>query len=481
MKKNKIIKDLVHGYITIDAMIGKIIDHVSFQRLKGISQITAHHLYPSANHTRFEHSLGVMYLAMTFFSQLEPSIKSILSADRITPIEDRLEYLRENLRYAALLHDVGHGPFSHLGEYFFNKDEILSKTNDGTMAEEIKSGSKHELMSCYVIKKNFHPILSQNDVLKRILDYNFMFRIITGIKYNNKSDWDKDLMIEILNSPSVDVDKLDYLMRDNYMTGNVAPIIDIKRLVLSLTIDNERRLSYKPIGVSSLISLKDSRDFLYLWVYNHHTVVYTDFLYKTAIEHLSNELNHETKPENKIKLDDLFSTTAIAEKLSSDHDVTHYLYREFIDTKSVYSKKILSQLLERKFLKPIWKTIHEYKMFMEENFDIRQIKRIEDDINEDSDKNIKSIVRLIISMTDIESGNVFIIKRSNKFYSMSKKNDFYICYPEKGNVLLDDIMPPRDFSESYSDIAFYIFTQNEAKDKVQKAFVEIMKDKLYHD
>ncbi len=491
--KEKIIKDLVHGYITVDENICRVIDQASFQRLKGISQLTANHLYPSANHTRFEHSLGVMDLAIKFYNQIEKSlIEKVNNYKKVD--KNYFDYLKVNLQYASLLHDIGHGPLSHLGESFYDKNEIINKTIGTGLAvkEDFNNGSKHEIMSCFIISKNFSSVLSELKGVSDLLDYHFIFRIITGTKYSVKSEWDKNIIIEILNSQSVDVDKLDYLIRDNFMTGSVAPKIDIERLILSLTIDPDYRLSFTPMGIPSLISIKDSRDFLYLWVYNHHTVVYTDFLYKTAITHLANPENTFTIPENKFAIEDFFSTKAISENLISDYDIFHALYKEYKRPESEYSKKILPQLLERKFLKPIWKTIDAYKLFMSENFSDRIIFKIEEYINDSPETGENSLGTLVTqtmneanSMLDenskISEGELFIIKRSNKFYSMNKNSKFFIYYPLENSIKsLDKVMPPREYDKIYSEIAFYIFSRSEVIEKVKIAFCKVM-NSLYYD
>lgn len=371
--QTKIIKDLAYGFIEIDENIAKVIDHRSFQRLKNISQLTAHHLFPSANHTRFEHSLGVMHLSKRFLNVLESKIVILGKSEEI--LSDRL-----HLQYASLLHDVGHAPMSHVGESFYDKQEMISKIKvllNNEDESSYKNGSSHELMSCYVIAKNFNAILNQIFINSNIvLDIQYIFRIITGSKFTNFDMWNKNLIIEILNSNSIDVDKIDYLIRDNLMTGGVAPNINLERLLYSLTIDSMNKIAFSPVGISSVVSVIDSRDFLYLWLYNHHIVVYTDFLYKTAISHLSNKDNNISK--NRILLEDYFSCEAISESHVTDDDIRVILNREFSDTISTYSKKILSQLLERKFLKPIWKTIFEFNTFMynKEYFDDRQRKEI---------------------------------------------------------------------------------------------------------
>ncbi|MDI9475528.1 MAG: HD domain-containing protein, partial [Bacillota bacterium] len=111
--KKKIIRDVVHGYIKIDALTEKLINTYNFKRLKDIRQLTAQYVYPSATHNRFEHSLGVMHLAVQAFESLRP----IFQGKGKTPEE--IQSLDLHFQVAALLHDVGHAPFSHLGEYFF--------------------------------------------------------------------------------------------------------------------------------------------------------------------------------------------------------------------------------------------------------------------------------------------------------------------------------------------------------------------------
>lgn len=120
MKKvSKVIRDVVHGYIPLNENDLQIIDTPLFQRLRRIRQTGAYSVYPSANHTRFEHSIGVMYLGMRVLESLkEMNI-------------DINEQILNTVRYACLLHDIGHAPFSHLGEVFYSKAEIINEINNG--------------------------------------------------------------------------------------------------------------------------------------------------------------------------------------------------------------------------------------------------------------------------------------------------------------------------------------------------------------
>jgi HD superfamily phosphohydrolase len=460
--KDKIIKDLAYGFINITEDIAKIIDHRSFQRLKNISQLTAHHVYPSTNHTRFEHSLGVMYLSTKFANVIRKFIS-----------QDSFEFNNFHLCYASLLHDIGHAPMSHVGESFYDTNEIkqnIKKLINDNCEDYYNNGSPHELMSCYIIANNFKILLS--DIFSKnsiVFDIKYIFRIITGSKYTDeKKYWENNIIIELLNSKTLDIDKIDYLIRDNLMVGNVAPNFDLDRLLFSVMIDSERKLAFSPVGLSSISNIIDCRDFLYLWLYNHHIVVYTDFLYKTAIKHLCNI--SKDKSENTITYEKYFSCKAIAEYFITDDDIRVLLNKEYIITNSLYSRKILSQLLERKFLKPLWKTIYEFKAFMK-NFNSRRQKEILEQIEED---NLKLLASALIKNCSLQHGDLFIIHRSNKFYAMSKNSDFYINI-DNDIVNLNDIIPLRRFDEKYSNVAFYVFTLPDKVNMVKNELIKHLK------
>ena len=469
LSSRKIIRDLVHGFIEVDDGVIKIIDNRSFQRLKNISQLTAHHLFPSVNHTRFEHSIGVMYMALKFFDSLSTQLKERGSS------ENEINYLRFHLKYAALLHDVGHAPFSHVGEAFYKTQDIEAEL--GIIYPESKKwitdGAPHEKMSCYVIAVNFVPTVKQlwleSGGSEKDFDVELIFRIITGCKYANfEDDWRKNIVIEIVNSKSIDADKIDYLLRDNMMSGGVAPSFNLDRLFYSITIDGAKKIAYSQTGISSVVNLIDCKDFLYIWLYNHHIVVYTDFLYSTAIEHLGSEKNSISK--NKIAIDNYFSCEAIAKKCVSDDDITVILKNEFNGSDSAYSKNVLSQLFERNLLKPLWKTIFEYNEFMNRNFDDRQREEIEKVVSDQTQR--REITREIQTRCNIPSGDIFLVHRSNKFYSMSNAK-FYIVM-EGRDVDINKVIPGRKFEEKHSKVAFYIFARKEKLPEVREVIIGIL-------
>jgi HD superfamily phosphohydrolase len=320
----KIIYDIVHNYIEITDPIKIIIDTENFQRLKNIRQTTLQHLYPSANHTRYEHSLGVMHLAMQFFEKIELLLRKkieeengetmrlfskdddsqyMFSKDSKNKIDDAIAFYKHHLLYAALLHDIGHAPLSHVGENLFDKVKIIKMlTNEikGIPLNELmgKNVSAHEVMSCYVIIRKYKALLK---TISLNFDFEFMFRIICGASYSSKTTI-KNIIISILNAPVIDVDRLDYLMRDNQMVGFIGPKIDIERLLRSVTIIDQK-ISFTQMGVSAIQRVLECCDSLYLWIFNHHIIIYVDFLYQTLFEHLANLQNKGTFYEKNLGFD----------------------------------------------------------------------------------------------------------------------------------------------------------------------------------
>ena len=216
--KYKTIYDPVHGYIKIPLDYCKnIIDTRLFQRLRHIDQTSMKSLYPSGKHDRFTHSLGVFHLCSV-------AVENILKNSEFSQIpETQIIILAESIRIAALLHDVGHAPFSHTLEnlYQIYADEPLEDTltalfPNSTFKNDIRnlSPQPHELVSSYVAATSFKDII---ELLGG--DTEFVARSIIGCKYRPKvgegglSELNrlKNAFMDILSS-KIDVDKLDYIV-----------------------------------------------------------------------------------------------------------------------------------------------------------------------------------------------------------------------------------------------------------------------------
>jgi len=230
--KQKNINDPVYGFITIpDAAVFDVIEHPFFQRMRRIKQLgLTHYTYPSAQHTRFQHALGAMHLMGLAIGVLR--LKDI----EITAAEAR------GLNLAILLHDIGHGPFSH------------------TLERTIVRDLAHEELS-----KLFMAELNRQ--LGGVLD--MAYAIFTD-QYPKK-------FLHQLVSSQLDMDRLDYLARDSFFTGVAEGVISYDRIIKMLTVyDDELVVEGK--GIYSIEKFLISRRLMYWQVYLHKTVIAADQL-----------------------------------------------------------------------------------------------------------------------------------------------------------------------------------------------------------
>ncbi len=223
--KFKIINDPVHGVITIpNALVYAIIQHRYFQRLRKISQTGLTELvYPGAKHSRFNHALGCMHL-------MQNAVKVLIEKGvEITAEEEKAVYV------AILLHDLGHGPFSHSLEY------------------SIIDGSHHESLSLQMMEK---------------LNDEFNGELTLAIQIF-KGQYKKRFLSQLVSS-QVDVDRLDYLKRDSFFTGVVEGNINPERIISMMNVCNND-LVIDAKGISSVEKFLMARLFMYNNVYLHKT------------------------------------------------------------------------------------------------------------------------------------------------------------------------------------------------------------------
>lgn len=224
----KIINDPVHGFITIDhPLIFQVVSHPWFQRLRRIHQMAfAHLVYPGAVHSRLHHALGAYHLMGEALHELRQKGVTITDEEAVAA------------RAAILLHDIGHGPFSHALEHV------------------LIPGVEHESISLLIMK-------IMNEELKGDL------QLAIDIFTNN---YPQKPFLHQLISGQLDVDRMDYLSRDSFFTGVAEGVIGYDRIIKMLTV-HEGQLMVEEKAIYSIEKFLVSRRLMYWQVYLHKTAL----------------------------------------------------------------------------------------------------------------------------------------------------------------------------------------------------------------
>lgn len=237
MNKRKTFNDPVHGFITIPhELVFDVIEHPYFQRLRRIKQLgLSEYVYPGAIHTRFNHALGAFYLMRKALFILK------IKGHKITEEEELAAQI------AILLHDIGHGPFSH------------------TLESCIIPGVHHEDISkIYMHKLNLH----------------FKGKLKMAIQIF-EGTYKKKFLHQLVSS-QLDVDRLDYLTRDSFFTGVNEGVISYERIIEMMNVHNDE-LVIEQKGIYSIESFIIARRLMYWQVYLHKTVVCVEQMMIKAI------------------------------------------------------------------------------------------------------------------------------------------------------------------------------------------------------
>lgn len=236
--KYKILNDPIYGFISIPSeLIFDLIEHPYFQRLRRITQLGLTYLvYPGAYHTRYHHAIGAMHLMQRAVSILKSK------GHEITPEEEEAVYV------AILLHDIGHGPFSHALEF--------------TLVQNVN----HEQLSTLFMER---------------LNAQFDGKLTMAIQIF-KNEYPKRFLNELISS-QLDMDRLDYLRRDSFYTGVTEGAINSERLLTMLNIANDR-LVVDAKGIYSVEKFIVARSLMYWQVYLHKTVLSAEFMLVNVLQ-----------------------------------------------------------------------------------------------------------------------------------------------------------------------------------------------------
>jgi len=479
----KLIKDTIHGYIKIpDEYCRDLIDTVVFQRLRRIEQTSIRSLFPCAHHDRFVHSLGTYHLgSMAIDGIFRNSLEVINEIKEKEPGfgEKDIEILKQTFEIACILHDVGHAPFSHTFEHHFKtandlKALLLEQSDDKNLSDDtdlIDINSKpHEVVSAYLVLTYFKPkILGINPGI----DINLIARMIIGCRYkrkNNLLNQLKNCLIRLLNDDIIDVDKLDYAARDRWASGYNASSVDTDRLLLSFQIckkDKGYVRCIKKNAISEIDGLIDFANFQSFWIFNHHKVIYEQYLLNEALNLLPKHIN-PSDPESVFK--QMFNVNVLTSKQS----INGHIVFQLTDDDIIYLLKQYHELnpyfqewnSRRYKLKPLWKTYTEYfKLFS---------RMIKVDSPERMEIKVKKIVKRIFE----EKGY-----KDDSFYVGMVKQKLKRVEPNQLFIKIDDGEPidycdldinkRRDAVEPF----FYIYVKEECQ-FLKNIIIETLKTEL---
>ena len=342
-KVSKILNDPVYGFITLNrGILLDLIDHPYFQRLSRIKQLGLTYLvYPGAHHTRFHHAVGAAYL-----------MKQALSTFKELGVNIQREEERGAL-IAILLHDIGHGPYSHALEHSF------------------LSGVSHENVS---------------EIFMRKLDEQYNGELSLAIQIF-RNEYHKKFLHQLVSS-QLDMDRLDYLKRDSFFTGVSEGVVSNQRIIKMFDIVDDEIL-IKEKGIYSIEKFIVARRLMYWQVYLHKTVLSAEFLLAKIIsrarELLCNgeklfvtpELNmFLTKNISKFELEQEVYLNAFASL--DDNDIMTCI-KVWMQSKDIVLSRLASMLIERKLLKV---KISNTSFDVEQVNEIRKIHQKELDLND---------------------------------------------------------------------------------------------------
>ncbi len=402
--KKKIFNDPVYGFISIpDEFIFDLIEHPYMQRLRRIMQLGMSHLvYPGALHTRFHHVLGAMHLMTLAVSTIRRK------GHEITPEEERAVLI------AILLHDIGHGPFSHALEY----DIVCGVSHEeisGFFIERLSAEFGEDLEHALLIFKNKHskPFLHQ------------------------------------LVSSQLDMDRLDYLNRDSFYTGVSEGIIGSDRLIEMLNVHNGN-LVLEEKGIYSIEKFIVARRLMYWQVYLHKTVVSAEFMLIHALRRAKqlvkegNELFASPTLmyflKNDVKTENFKNDPSVLDKFAAldDYDILGA-----IKVWQDHPDKVLSMLSTRLVNRDLFKIEISKDPFSPDRIRLeKEMVRNQFDLN---DEEIEFFV-----YTDVLSNNAYnqhkqninMLMKNGEIIDLSKASDnlnisalanpvekYFLCYP----------------------------------------------------
>lgn len=407
--KRKIFNDPIYGFITIPGeLIFDLIEHPYFQRLRRIKQLgLTHYVYPGALHTRFHHALGAMHLMGQAIEVLR------LKGHQISDKE------AEGVTIAILLHDIGHGPFSH------------------ALEESIVSDVSHEDLSLLYMKR-------LNEV------FNGKLSLAISIF---KDEYHKKVLHQLVSS-QLDMDRLDYLKRDSFYTGVSEGVISSDRILKMLNIVNDE-LVVEAKGIYSIEKFIIARRLMYWQVYLHKTVLSAENILVNVLrraKHLSMQGTELfSTPSLKLFLQNKFTKNSFEKDnslLDTFASLDDYDIMASVKVWSDHSDEVLSTLCKCIIDRKLFKLELQNKPFTPE-----YVKKVKQATMSKYNLNRKNLEYFVFSAVVFNSAynpekiKINILNRDGSVSDIAKASDqlnismlsktvkkHFLCYPKDINI-----------------------------------------------
>jgi HD superfamily phosphohydrolase len=404
LNKLKIFNDPIYGFITIhNTLIFDLIQHKYFQRLRRITQMgMSHMVYPGAHHTRFHHAIGCVYLMQKTIETLRFKGISISTEEET------------GLLVAILLHDIGHGPFSH------------------AMEHSIVNNVSHEAISLLLMQR---------------LNEEFNSSLTLAIEIF-KGNYPRQFMCQLV-SGQLDMDRADYLKRDSFYTGVAEGNINSERLITMLNVvDNELVVEAK--GVYSVEKFINARRFMYWQVYLHKTGVVAEQLLIRVLKRAKELIANGTELQTS-KAFSFFLQHTISYKDFDEHTLN--IFMELDDFDIVSSLKfwqhhddfVLSELCKMILNRNLLKIKLKNKKIKSNVVKIELIKVIEKyELTKNEAEYFVFSGQISNQAYVPKSQNIKVLHKSGKVEDISNVSDqfnikgiakpttkYYICYPKE--------------------------------------------------
>ncbi|XP_069184321.1 deoxynucleoside triphosphate triphosphohydrolase SAMHD1 [Procambarus clarkii] len=345
-RKGKLMKDAVHGYISLDPLCVAITNTPQFQRLRYLKQLgVTYFVYPAAAHNRYEHSIGTCYLAGQMVEHLQQEHPDMVSEKDVLCV-----------KVAALCHDLGHGPFSHCWEAF-----IRAANQDANFC--------HENMSVHIFEDIYNSMKKtfESEGLKK-KDIDFITELIDPRRKDEQEQKESDdpdrkrrnmsFFYEIVSNKrtEVDVDKWDYYLRDSHSLG-LKVTFEYERLLdscraMEVTRDEKTiEICYRDKDADTLYEMFHTRALLHKKAYQHHTVKVIEQMLIDAFMKADGILStYQDKNGTAVKLSEIHNNRELFIHLTDD------LFNEILRSKNPEledSRRILGRIQTRKLYKVV--------------------------------------------------------------------------------------------------------------------------------